>query len=213
MVAAAAAALASAGAPAAGATLATGSSALSAGALAGGAAQGVGAGLGGVFASSAATPFAGIGIGNLISGGLTGLSALSMFRAGQSAEQELMQSAALSEIQASQDLLEGRRQSLEITDNLIETMERNRVAGFASGLQSSGSVAQASQDAMREANLSRDLTQSNAQIRAAGRRAQGAVTRSRASNAFQRGVTGAIGTVGNQAARNYRRTGNLFDFG
>jgi hypothetical protein len=155
----------------------------------------------GVFAASEGL----LAAGSIISGTFTGVSALATIGAANLQATALESEALFEEFNAKQDLLEGRRASVEGLKELNATIASNIVSGFASGLRGSGNVAQASLDAIAESEFQLDLTRDAAFIRAGSRTAQAAANRSEAGATRVAGVASAAGTVVQGLSRFNRR--------
>ena len=143
--------------------------------------------------------------GEIISGTFTGVSALASIGSANLQATALESEALFEEFNAKQDLLEGRRQGLEITKELNATIASNIVSGFASGLRGSGNVVRASLDAIAESEFQLDLTREGALIRAGSRTAQAAATRREAGATRVAGLATAGGIVAAGLSRSNRR--------
>lgn len=87
---------------------------------------------------------------------------------------------------ATQEDLQGRQEGLLALETLNDIQAANIVAGFASGVQASGSITQAQQAVGREAAFSISLSKTNAQIEAGALRREG--KRLRAEARFKKKV-------------------------
>jgi hypothetical protein len=162
-------------------------------------------GAGGLLAS------AGFGVGDLISGAFTGISALSDIQSGRAEAAQLKALSELQGVQATQEELQGRKDALNATMQLNDVLSSNLAASFGSGLKSSGSVAQASEDATKDADFAIDLTRDAAKARAMAKKGQAAITKAKAGSAKRKGVTDAVGKVVGFGKRVIEREGGLFD--
>lgn len=178
--------------------------------------QGAASGLGGFLSGLS------LSTGDLISGALTGISAIGDISAGNAEAEALELEASLKGLQAEQETLQGRKDALDATIQLNDVLSSNLAGGFGAGLRSSGSVSQASVNAKQEADFTRDLVRSTAKIRAMSKGIEANVDRKRAANARSGGVMKAVGRVAGFAQRvndrgtktetGPKKTGSLFDF-
>lgn len=157
------------------------------------AASGGAGGLGGIVA--------GLSAGDLISGALTGISALGEIGAGQAEADALELEARLTGIQATEEELQGRQDVLEANMLLNDQLSTNLANTYGAGLRSSGSAAQASEDALAEANFSNDLTMLGAKNRAAAKQIESSVKSRRADMAKARGYGRAFSRVADYGKR------------
>ena len=121
-------------------------------------------------------------IGTTVSA-LTGVaSGLSAMQAGKSQQRQLEYEARIAELQ-------GRQQAVQINDELIKTMSQNTVAAAASGLQSSGSVAEAQRESQNKAATELSTNLFNTGQRTSGLRRQGKMAR-------REGLLSGMGQIG-----------------
>jgi hypothetical protein len=149
-----------------------------------------------------------ISAGSVISGGFIATSALATIGAANQQATALESEALFAEYNAKADLLEGRRQGIDVLKELNATIARNTVSGFASGLRGSGNVAQASLDAIAASEFELDLTRDAAIIRAGSRTAQAAASRVEAGATRTAGLATAGGIVASGLSRANRRGTN-----
>lgn len=171
--------------------------------LAGSATAGVSAA---VPASVAAAGFGAIGGGavagssfslaGLLSGGFSVVSGLASIAKGNAQAQSLEDQSLWEQFNARQELTRGKTEAVAALKAGNDAVAAAQVAGFASGLQSSGSVTQAKLDASSDAQLNADLATEQAMAAAGARRGEAARLRSDAASARRGGVFDAIGTWG-----------------
>jgi len=145
------------------------------GAAAGGAAAASGAAAAGAGAFSSFASIA--SIGSTVVGGLASIAAGNR----QAAAQE--QAAMDSETQAVQETITGRQDALQAMRQLNQNLAKVSVAGFASGLDSSGSISAAQNQALEAGQANIDMSRTNAAYASARRRGQ--------SNELRREATGS----------------------
>lgn len=187
------------------------------GAGAAGAAGGLlaGGGLAGGLAAGATAPALAAAGGGLFSGitAMQGLSFASTIASGlmgmgqaNAQASSLEESAMWSDFSARQEILKGKQEAVEQKRQLNKVIASNITAGYASGLTGSGSVGQASIDAMEEADYQLGIGREDALMRAGTRRMQGRQQRSQASTTRTSGLWSLVDGVGS-AAMTYANRG------
>lgn len=149
------------------------------------------AGVGGASAAAGAAS-SGLSLSSVFSIGSTIVGGLASIAAGNQQAAAMEAQADQDDIQATQDELAGRQEAVNAIRRMNEEMGAGVVAGYASGLQGSGSTQVALDEAQRSAERNADLTRSNAQMSAAARRASGVQRREDAKGARSSGIFGAI---------------------
>jgi len=152
-------------------------------------------------AAGAATLTSASSVASLLSGGLTIASSLSSMQAGQQQQAALNQQAMMSDLQARQELLKGQKDHVDALTELNDALAHNTVAGFARGLTGSGSVGQASLDAIKKAEFEIDIDRGSAEIRAGAKRMQGDQFRLEGRAKKTAGQTQALSTVAQHGLR------------
>lgn len=166
------------------------------------AASGLGAAAGAGAAGAAST---GLSLSSVFSLGSTIVGGLASIAAGNQQAAAMEAEAAQDEIKATQDELTGRQEAINAIRRMNEEMGSGVVAGYASGLQGSGSTVVALEEAQRAAERNADLTRSNAQLSAAARRASAVQRREDAKGARSAGIFGAITGGLQSASRSFQR--------
>lgn len=152
-------------------------------------------GAGGVFAPAAGT-LASISLTSAVGAGLTAASAFSSIQAGQQQADALKIQARQSGLNARTERLEGRRQSLQIQDQLERDLASQNALFAARGvLQGEGSAEAAKEEATRQATRDIDLARFNTDIAALNAEQRAANARADASAAKKQGIFDAIGTI------------------
>lgn len=150
---------------------------------------GGGAAAGGVAAGAAATGFSAT---SFFSGLATVVGGLSAISAGNQKGAALDQQAVDEDTRAVQETLEGRQEALTSLRKLNDDMAKIAVAGYASGLESSGSVQSAQLEArdVGEANI--NMARENSRFQSAARRSQAKQYRIEAKGERKAGIMGAL---------------------
>lgn len=173
------------------------------GALGAGAASGTAAAAGGTAAAATAGGLSLSGGLSLATGLFSGLATIAQgLQAGAVAESQ----AAFEEFSARQELLRGREEALRSVEQLNKDLAASVVAGFASGLQPSGSVHAAQVAAIKDGNYQINLERDNAEIAAGGRRLSARQLRAEASAKRFSGVVGGATRIGSTFA-DFAKTG------
>jgi hypothetical protein len=141
-----------------------------------------------------------------LSGGLGIASGLAAIARGNAEASAMETEANFEEFNASQELLKGRAQALEAMRAANDAVAASTVAGFASGLQGSGSVARAREEAFEEGDFQISMARSNAAIAAGMRRGTANSLRRDAGWARFGGWADAAGQFAETAFR-FRTTG------
>jgi hypothetical protein len=161
-------------------------SALSSGASAVGSAGAAAAGAAGSVAS------AGGGFAAFASGLSTVVGGLASIAAGSQQKAALDQQAMDEDMRASQETLNGRQAAVEAMQKLNENMGSILVAGYSSGLQSSGSVEVAQEEAKRIGEQNISTARETGRMQSAARRSQARQLRIEGKGAMTSGIFGAI---------------------
>lgn len=163
------------------------------------------------FASSAATLAGGAasaaGGGGLFS--MAGLFSVAegifSLASGFAQASSLNQAAEWEDIRAQQELLQGRREALEIAESLNETLAHNLVATAASGIAFEGGPVEGQRAAVEKADFETSITRENATINAKAREASADQLRADAGSAILGGFMGAAKAGGRYAYYKERR--------
>lgn len=154
-----------------------------------------------------ATLFAGVGkaaaaVGSVVSGAggaasfLSGLSTVvggfASIYSGAQQKAALDQQAVDEETRAVQETLNGRQTALDAMKKLNDDMAAITVAGYASGLQASGSVQTAQDEAQKVGDINMNTARENARVQSAARRGQARQLRIEGKGAMTGGIFGAI---------------------
>ena len=142
-------------------------------------------------AASSAVGTAG-GAASFLSGLSTVVGGLASIASGRQQKAALDQQAADEDVRATQETINGRQVALDAMKKLNDDMASITVAGFASGLQSSGSVEVAQQEAQKVGDRNMNMARENARFAAAGRRSQAKQYRIEGKAANTQGIFGAI---------------------
>lgn len=148
----------------------------------------------------------GFSLAGALSGGLSIVSGLASIAQGRSEAAQLNDKAAWEDFNASRELTRGRAEAAAAMKAGNDAVAAAQVAGFASGLQSSGSVVEAKMDAMRDAEFNVSMARDEAFISAGARRGEARRLREDASAARRGGWMNAFGTWGSGLGR-FARTG------
>lgn len=171
----------------------------------GGAAAGTAAAAGG--AAAAASGAAGIGstLATIASIGSTVVGGLASMASGRQQQAAFNAQAADEESKAVQETLEGRQQALTAMRKLNQDLANVVVAGYGSGLEPTGSIEAAQNEAIRTGEANINMARDNAAYASAARRGQAAQLRNEGRAARQQGIFGAVsGGLSLFARRNAR---------
>lgn len=130
-----------------------------------------------------------LSIASTVVGGIAALSA------GAAEKQALYNRAEDEEIKASQEVLKGREDAVKAMQRTEQLLAQNAVAGFASGLEASGSVVTAQEEAMEIGDRNLATSRENAQMAVYGRRSQASQYRVEGDAAARTGMFKALGGV------------------
>lgn len=150
---------------------------------------GGGAAAGGAAAGAAA---GGLSATSIFSGLATVVGGLASISAGKQQANALENQAVQEDTQAVQETLNGRQEALTSLRKLNDDMAKIAVAGYASGLESSGSVATAQAEALDVGNANIATARENSRFQSASRRGQAKQLRTDARAARTGGIMGAI---------------------
>jgi len=151
-----------------------------------------------VGSGTAAAGGIGATLSTIASVGLTAASAFSSISAGNEQAASLNLQARQSTLNARAERLEGKRQSLAISEQLSRDLaSQNALFGARGVLQGEGSSLAASQKAKENASADIKAAQFNADIAALSAEQRAANARSEASTAKSSGVIGAVKALGN----------------
>lgn len=145
--------------------------------------------------------FAGVSASTLISGGLSVVSALGSIGESQAQATALESQALMEDFNARQEILKGKQEQIAAQTELNDVLAANVAGGFARGLTGAGSVAGASEEAIRKSEQEIDITRQSAKIRAGQRRAQGREFRTEAAAKRTTGLFKAATTIGKAGLR------------
>lgn len=151
---------------------------------------------GAAIAGTASAATGAVGAGSTAMTFLTGLSTvvggLASIRSGQAQEAALEAQAQDETLRANQETINGREVALDAMKKLNDNLAAITVAGYASGLQSSGSVESAQREAMDVGEANMTMARENSRFAAAARRGQANQLRAEGAAARQEGIFGAI---------------------
>lgn len=147
---------------------------------------------GGAAASASGAATIGSTLATIASIGSTVVGGLASMASGRAQQSALNAQAADEEGKAVQETLEGRQQALTAMRQLNKDLANITVAGYGSGLEPSGSIEAAQNEALRvgEANVS--MARENANYASAARRGQAQQLRNEGRAARQQGIYGAV---------------------
>lgn len=148
---------------------------------------------------------AGGGLTSLFSLGSTVVGGLASIASGRQQASALEAQADQDRFQATQDELQGRQEAVNIIRKLNEDMGAGIVAGFASGLQSSGSTMVALEEAQKAGERNADMSRLQGRASAAARRVSAQQRIVDARGARSAGIFGAIQGGLQYGARQYQR--------
>lgn len=154
-----------------------------------GAIGGGGAAVGGAVATTAAV---GGGFASFMSGLSTVVGGLASIAAGAQQKAALDQQAVDEETRAVQETINGRQNALDAMKKLNDDMAAITVAGYASGLASSGSIQTAQDEAQKVGEYNMNMARENSRYQAAARRSQAKQLRIEGKGAMTSGIFGAI---------------------
>jgi len=133
------------------------------------------------------------------------VSGLAAIQAGGARAAELRGQANQAEFEADQELVKGEQETANALAALNDDLGRAVVAGFANGLQGSGSVQVAIDEAREEGQFNVNTARDNAIIQSSLRRTNARQLRQSASAERDTGLFAAVGRVGQAGARIFRR--------
>ncbi len=142
---------------------------------------------------------------NAFTVGSTLVSGLASITAGQQQAAALEGQANQAEFQADQELVKGEQETAKALEVLNDDLGRAIVAGYANGLQGSGSVGVAIEEARQEGQFNVNTTRDNAVIQSSLRRTSANQLRQDAGAARDTGLFAAVGQAGQAGARIFRR--------
>lgn len=148
---------------------------------------------------------AGGGLTSIFSLGATVAGGLASIASGRQQASALEAQAAQDRFQATQDELAGRQDAVNAIRKLNQEMGAGVVAGFASGLQSSGSTMVALEEAQKAGERAADMSRLAGEASAAARRVSAQQRLSDAKAAKTAGIFGAIQGGLQYGARQYQR--------
>lgn len=172
--------------------------------LAGAIAKGAAA-VGGAVSGAAAGGGALSTLGTLASVGSTIVGGLSSIAAGRQQAAAAESQAQAEEMSATQETINGRNDALTALRRLNSDLSSITVAGYASGLDSSGSVQSAKDQAALIGNENMNMSRDNAAYAAAQRRQQAQQFRNEGRAAKTQGIMGAVSGGLNLFARRNAR--------
>lgn len=147
---------------------------------------------GGAAAGATAAATTGFSATSFFSGLATVVGGLASVGAGAAAKSAQDQQAVQEETGAVQETLDGRQQALNSLRKLNDDMAKITVAGYASGLQSSGSVQTAQNEAREVGEQNINMARNNAAFQSASRRTQAKQHRIEGKAAYTGGLMGAV---------------------
>jgi hypothetical protein len=164
------------------------------------------AGAAGAVGSAAGAVGSGFSLAGALSGGLSIVSGLASIAQGRAESAQLLDKSAWESFNEKREVARGRSETIAALRAGNEAIAAAQVAGFASGLQSSGSVMQAKLDAARDTEFNVGMARDEAAIAAGARRGEAARLKRDAGWARFSGWTNALGTWGGALGR-FRSTG------
>lgn len=154
------------------------------------------------------TGVAGTGIpaSTLVSGALTGFSAMNQIQAADIQAEQLELEAGRADLEAQQAELRGQQEQNEINERLITTLARQRAATAGSGIDvSAGTPETAREEAVRQANRSLSVAEAEADLNRLGAETRGRTLLLQRESVEQRGRQRAIRSLGDFAFQELRR--------
>lgn len=152
-------------------------------------------------AAGAATLTSASSIASILSGAFTAVGALSNIASGKASQAALDQQAIMTDMQAKQELLKGQKDHVDALTELNDVLAHNIAGGFARGLTGSGSVSQASLDAIKKSEFEVDIDRGSSEIRAGAKRMQANQFRIEGVAKKTAGQTAAIVGIGEHVFR------------
>lgn len=163
------------------------------GAAAAGAAAGTAAGAAaGTAAGAAATGGAFSSLATIASIGSTVVGGLASIASGKQQEAALKSQAFDEETKAVQETINGRQEALTAMRKLNTDLSNVVVAGYGSGLEATGSIEAAQNEAARVGEANINMARNNASYASAARRGQAQQLRNEGRGARAQGLFGAI---------------------
>lgn len=147
---------------------------------------------GGAAASASGAATIGSTLASIASAGATVIGGLASMRSGQAQQSALNAQAGDEEMKAVQETLEGRQQALTAMRNLNKDLANIVVAGYGSGLEPTGSIEAAQNEASRVGDANINMARENANYASAARRGQAQQLRNEGRSARQQGIYGAV---------------------
>lgn len=137
--------------------------------------------------------------------GSTLVSGLAAIQSGNAQASALRGQANQAEFEADQELVKGEQETASALEALNDDLGRAIVAGYANGLQGSGSVGVAIDEAREQGQFNVNTTRDNAVIQSSLRRTNAKQLRTDARSASEGGLFAAVGQVGQAGARIFKR--------
>lgn len=147
---------------------------------------------GGAAASASGAASIGSTLATIASAGATVIGGLASLNSGRAQQSALNAQAGDEETKAVQETLEGRQQALTAMRQLNKDLANVVVAGYGSGLEPTGSIEAAQNEALRVGEANINMARDNAAYASAARRGQAQQLRNEGRAARQQGIYGAI---------------------
>lgn len=167
--------------------------------------SGIAAGSAAATAGAAATAASTSTLFNAFTIGTTLVSGLAAIQSGNQQSAALKGQANQAEFEADQELVKGEQETAKALEVLNDDLGRAIVAGYANGLQGSGSVGVAIDEAREQGQFNVNTTRDNAIIQSSLRRTNAGQLRQDASAARDTGLFAAVGAAGQAGARIFKR--------
>ena len=147
---------------------------------------------GGAAASASGAASIGSTLATIASIGSTVVGGLASMASGRAQQAALNAQASDEEGKAVQETLEGRQQALTAMRQLNKDLANVVVAGYGSGLEPTGSIDAAQNEALRVGEANVNMARQNANYASAARRGQAQQLRNEGRGARQQGIYGAV---------------------
>lgn len=144
-------------------------------------------------------------LGTILSVGGSIASGLASIAAGNARASALESQAEVEDFRAKQELIKGREEVVKSLELLNDDLAAMTVAGYAAGLQPSGSVEAAKNDAIEAGEFSVATARDNADVASGMRRTSARNLRQDAKSARSGGIWGALTAGLTYGARTLRR--------
>jgi hypothetical protein len=142
---------------------------------------------------------------NAFSIGTTLVSGLAALQSGGAQAAALQGQANMEDFRAKQEEIKGMEETARAMGALNDDLGKAIVAGYANGLQGSGSVETAIREAREEGEFNINMSRDNAVIQSSLRRSNAKQLRQSASSSRAAGIWDAVGIAGKGAASYLKR--------